>query len=59
MEKQLRRRMSTKGGWFFAWLLDGAGAETDALRGYPGTGPVHAEQGFGRGYQKQIAAVWR
>lgn len=61
VEKQLRKRMSTKeAGWFFAWLHDGAGPDDLAMLGAMMPAPIMLmiTKGFGRGYSKEIAPLW-
>jgi hypothetical protein len=50
----------TQGGWFFAWVTDGASAEEMAAIKGSVPGPVLAIIGgvFGRGYRKNIAPIW-
>jgi hemerythrin-like domain-containing protein len=60
-EKQMRGRMSAKqGGWFFAWLQDGAGPEElDALHQMiPAPVLFMLSKVLGRGYQKDLASLW-
>lgn len=61
VEKKLRSGGPVRGGWFFAWLLDGASPEVGAyLRSnVPAPVVLLLSRGFGIGYQRKIAPVWR
>ncbi|MGH3362330.1 MAG: hemerythrin domain-containing protein [Nocardioides sp.] len=61
VERQLRKQPPTRTGWFFAWIQDGASAEVMGYLGSAVPAPVRFvfANGFGRGYQKSVAAVWR
>ncbi len=60
VEKKLRSVPPTTAGWFFGWLQDGAEPEELAyLRSVmPGLILTVLTKVFGRGYTKQVAAVW-
>ena len=51
----------SRGGRFFAWVLDGASPEERAAVTGEVPGPVLTVIGgiFGRGYRKDVASVWR
>jgi len=51
----------TRGGRFFAWVLDGASPDEQAAIRREVPGPVLSIIGgvFGRGYRKNVASVWR
>jgi hypothetical protein len=51
----------SRGGRFFAWVLDGASPEERAAVTHEVPGPVLTIIGgvFGRGYRKHVAPVWR
>jgi Hemerythrin HHE cation binding domain len=51
----------SRGGRFFAWVLDGASPEERAALQHEVPGPVVTIIGgiFGRGYRKNVASVWR
>lgn len=51
----------SRGGWFFAWVLDGASPEERTAVAHEVPGPVLRIIGgvFGRSYRKHIAPVWR
>jgi hypothetical protein len=51
----------TRGGRFFAWVLDGASPDEQAAVRHEVPGPVLSIIGgiFGRGYRKNVASVWR
>ena len=51
----------SRGGRFFAWLLDGASPDVQAAVRHEVPGPVVTIVGgvFGRGYRKDVASVWR
>jgi hypothetical protein len=61
MGKAFGKVSPTRGGRFFAWLLDGASPEErqTVTRAVPG--PVITIIGgiFGRGYRRNVAPVWR
>ncbi len=61
VEKQLRAGGPVRGGWMFAWLLDGASTEVSGyLRSrIPAPVLLLLSRGFGVGYQRRIAPVWR
>jgi hypothetical protein len=50
----------TRGGQFFAWVLDGASPDEQAAIRREVPGPVLSIIGgvFGRGYRKNVASVW-
>jgi hypothetical protein len=51
----------SRGGRFFAWVLDGASPEERAALLHEVPGPVVTIIGgvFGRGYRNNVASVWR
>jgi hypothetical protein len=51
----------SRGGRFFAWVLDGASPEERAAVTHEVPGPVLSIIGgvFGRGYRKDVASVWK
>ena len=61
VEKQLRAGSPVHGGRMFAWLLDGASPEiVTYLRSViPGPVLLLLSRGFGVGYHRSIAPVWR
>lgn len=61
MGKKFSRVSPSRGGRFFAWLLDGASADEKAAATSNVPGPVLAIVSgiWGRGYRKNIAPVWR
>ena len=61
MGKAFARVSPSRGGRFFAWVLDGASAEERAAVTDEVPGPVLTVVGgvFGRGYRKDVASVWR
>lgn len=61
VEKQLRAGSPVSAGRMFAWLLDGSPhAEEDYLRStIPGPVLLVLSRGFGLGYHRSIAPVWR
>ncbi len=61
VERQLRKQPPKTSGWFFAWLQDGASEEVMRFLGSTVPAPVRFvfAHGFGRGYQKSVAPVWR
>lgn len=60
MGKKFAKVSPSRGGRFFAWLLDGASpAETAAVKGtVPGPVLTIMTGIFGRGYRKNVAPVW-
>ena len=60
MGKQFGKVSPSRGGTFFAWVLDGATPEQRAAVTSEVPGPVLAIIGgvFGRGYRKNVATVW-
>lgn len=61
MGKAFARVSPSRGGRFFAWVLDGASAEERAAVTDEVPGPVLTVIGgvFGRGYRKDVGSVWR
>lgn len=61
VEKQLRGGSPVRAGRMFAWILDGASPEvTGYLRSViPGPVLVLLSRGFGLGYHRSVAPVWR
>jgi hemerythrin-like domain-containing protein len=61
MGKAFGKISPTRGGRFFAWLLDGASPEEREAVTREVPGPVVAIIGgiFGRGYRKNVAPVWK
>jgi hypothetical protein len=61
MGKAFGKVSPTRGGRFFAWLLDGATFEERATVTQEVPGPVVSIIGgvFGRGYRKTVAPVWK
>ena len=61
MGKEFAKVSPSRGGRFFAWLLDGATADEKAAATSNVPGPVLAVISgiWGRGYRKNIAPVWR
>jgi len=61
VEKKLRSGGPVRGGWFFAWLLDGASpAVSTYLRSrVPAPVVLLLTRVLGRGYQRSVAPVWR
>jgi hemerythrin-like domain-containing protein len=61
MGKKFSQVSPSRGGRFFAWLLDGATADEKAAATSNVPGPVLAVISgiWGRGYRKNIAPVWR
>jgi hemerythrin-like domain-containing protein len=60
MGKKFARVGPTRGGVFFAWVLDGASAEERQALGHTIPGPVLKilTTVFGRSYRKDVAPVW-
>ena len=60
MGKKFAKVSPSRGGRFFAWLLDGATPEQEAaVRGtVPGPVLTIMTAVFGRGYRKNVAPVW-
>ena len=61
MMKQVRSQPPRRAGWFFAWVEDGAGEEEQAFLAASVPAPVRfvLGRGFGRGYHRTVAPVWR
>ncbi len=61
MGKQFGKVSPSRGGQFFAWVLDGASVDERAAVTGQVPGPVLSVIGavFGRSYRKNIAPVWR
>lgn len=61
MGKAFARVSPSRGGRFFAWVLDGASAEERAAVTDEVPRPVLTVIGgvFGRGYRKDVGSVWR
>jgi hypothetical protein len=61
MGKAFGKVSPTRGGRFFAWLLDGASADERAAVSRDVPGPVLSIIGgvFGRSYRKDVASVWK
>jgi len=61
MGRQFGKVSPAKGGTFFAWVTDGAGAEEMAALTESVPKPVLKILGglFGRGYRREVAPVWR
>jgi hypothetical protein len=61
MGKAFGKVSPTRGGQFFAWLLDGASPDERAAVTREVPGPVVSIIGgvFGRGYRKNVAPVWK
>lgn len=61
MGKAFGKVSPSRGGRFFAWVLDGASPAERAAVTHEVPGPVIAIIGglFGRGYRKNVASVWR
>ena len=61
MGRAFGRVSPSRGGRFFAWVLDGASPEERAAVQHEVPGPVITIIGgvFGRGYRKRIAPVWQ
>jgi hemerythrin-like domain-containing protein len=61
VERKLRSGGPVRGGWMFAWLLDGGSPEVGAyLRSIiPRPVLLLLARVFGMGYQRRIAPVWR
>lgn len=61
MSRRLARVSPSRGGQFFAWLTDGAGAEERAALGATVPSPVLKTLVaiFGRNYRKQVAPAWK
>jgi hypothetical protein len=61
MGKAFGKVSPSRGGRFFAWLLDGATPDVEAAVRHEVPGPVVAIVGgiFGRGYRRDVASVWR
>jgi hypothetical protein len=61
MGKQFAKVSPSRGGRFFAWLVDGATPEEKAAATSDIPAPVLAVISgvFGRGYRKNVAPVWR
>ena len=61
MGRAFGRVSPSRGGRFFAWVLDGASAEERAAVAREVPGPVLTIIGgiFGRGYRRDVASVWR
>jgi hemerythrin-like domain-containing protein len=61
MGKAFAKVSPSRGGRFFAWVLDGASPEERAAVTHEVPGPVLSIVGgvFGRGYRKNVASVWK
>lgn len=61
MGKAFGKVSPTRGGRFFAWVLDGASPEEQAAVRREVPGPVLTIIGgvFGRGYRRDVAPAWR
>jgi len=60
MGKKFAKVSPSKGGTFFAWVTDGAGADEMAALTASVPKPVLTVVGlFGRGYRRDVAPVWR
>jgi hypothetical protein len=61
MGKAFGKVSPSRGGRFFAWVLDGASPEERAAVTHEVPGPVLTIVGgiFGRGYRRDVASVWR
>ena len=61
MGKEFAKVSPSRGGRFFAWMLDGATPEEEAVVRGNVPGPVLAVISgiWGRGYRKHVAPVWR